>query len=264
MKTHTNKCPPEVLATRLSRAPIERSARQLDCDANPPCKPRRFGKSRVGSTATGAAIAAAPLFMAEADLHAVVFHYDEETYKQRLWTFAIWDDFIAPASKGSFAASFTFSVYPADRMHIWGGLFFRFALTTSDYHGVMQPLNLGDQVDGDLNIPKSMSAGTFPSVDMEPTYYGFAITGPDDVSLILADRNNHPPTDSYYGWMQISTSSARGNGSMTIHQWALESQANTPIRVGTVPEPADFALGLGALAAGAATVLRKRRKECAA
>lgn len=178
MKTNTN-----TYSQKRSNNRLVPGGNRREYGAHP--KLRRPGQSRVGSTASGVAIAAAPLFMAEADLHAVVVHYDEASYKQRLWTFAIWDDFTAPASKGSFAASFTFSADSADRMHLWGGLFFRFALTTSNYQGLMQPLNLGDQVDGELNIPKSMTAGTFPSVDTEPTYYGFAITSPDDVALIL-------------------------------------------------------------------------------
>ncbi|MGB0416467.1 MAG: hypothetical protein ACPGKS_06440, partial [Coraliomargarita sp.] len=74
-------------------------------------------------------------------------------------------------------------------------------------------------------------------------------------------ESNVDSSTHYYGWVELSTSATAD--ALTIHRWAIEDQANTAIAAGAVPEAADFALGLGALAAGAATVLRKRRKEAA-
>ncbi len=66
---------------------------------------------------------------------------------------------------------------------------------------------------------------------------------------LVANGNN------YYGWMQLSNPLALVNGQ--VEDWAYESDANTPIQAGAVPEPSTLAL---LAVGGAALLLRKNHK----
>ena len=48
--------------------------------------------------------------------------------------------------------------------------------------------------------------------------------------------------DCYYGYMRISAVKTNSNLTLTLHEWAYETDANTPITVGAVPEPSTGAL----------------------
>jgi MYXO-CTERM domain-containing protein len=50
-------------------------------------------------------------------------------------------------------------------------------------------------------------------------------------------------------------------GTFQINNWAYETEADKPISLGTVPESSHTALGLGALALGAAGIRRWRRQR---
>jgi len=68
--------------------------------------------------------------------------------------------------------------------------------------------------------------------------------------------------DYHYGWALISTSNAE-TISLTVHSYAYEDQPGAAIHIpdaATIPEPS-IAAGLAGLAAGAAAVLRSRRKK---
>lgn len=73
-------------------------------------------------------------------------------------------------------------------------------------------------------------------------YLGLAIQSPD-------------PDIWNYGWAEVSYSP----GSLTLHGFAYETDANTPITAGAIPEPSSVALL--ALAAGAGALGLRRRKK---
>lgn len=65
-----------------------------------------------------------------------------------------------------------------------------------------------------------------------------------------------------YGWIRIGISND-GTGApvaFTVYDWAYETEANTPITVGLIPEPSPAA-GLALLAAGAAGIAAWRRRK---
>ena len=69
-------------------------------------------------------------------------------------------------------------------------------------------------------------------------------------------------TKRYYGWVEISSDDA--NDTLTIHQWALESTANTQILAGEIeggmiPEPSQFGLILGLFTVASATMRRRKQ-----
>lgn len=66
-------------------------------------------------------------------------------------------------------------------------------------------------------------------------------------------------TNVHYGWGTLLKSAA--NDTLTITRWGYETTPNTPI---VVPEPSQLALGLGALAMGAAGLRRWRKAKQAA
>jgi hypothetical protein len=69
-----------------------------------------------------------------------------------------------------------------------------------------------------------------------------------------------------YGWAEITiTANAGGYGTFTINDWAYEDTgaAITVGNTGAVPEPAETAIGLGALALGAAGLRRWRKGKAA-
>jgi hypothetical protein len=66
-----------------------------------------------------------------------------------------------------------------------------------------------------------------------------------------------------YGWASITITENSGHfGTITINEWAYEDSGSA-ITVGAVPEPAQTAVGLGALALGAAGLRRWRKAKAA-
>jgi MYXO-CTERM domain-containing protein len=66
---------------------------------------------------------------------------------------------------------------------------------------------------------------------------------------------------AYYGWAFVTL----GNNSFTVNSWACSTSpiAAGDTNVSGVPEPAETSVGLGALALGAAGLLRMRRRKAA-
>lgn len=62
--------------------------------------------------------------------------------------------------------------------------------------------------------------------------------------------------NTHYGWAQLDVAGA----SITVSRWAYESDADTAIHIGTIPEPSSFAL-LGLGAAGILGWRRRRNKD---
>lgn len=68
--------------------------------------------------------------------------------------------------------------------------------------------------------------------------------------------NGATPTDKHYGWVR-ATGDASG-AVLTLNEWGYESDVNTAIEAGAVPEPSSLALlALGACAMGS---YRRRQK----
>jgi len=68
-----------------------------------------------------------------------------------------------------------------------------------------------------------------------------------------------------YGWANATFVSG-GNGGVTVHEWAFQDDGSSIAvgDIGAVPEPATTAVGLGALALGAAGLRRWRKAKQAA
>jgi len=65
--------------------------------------------------------------------------------------------------------------------------------------------------------------------------------------------------DTYFGWFDVEV--AAGGNQMTVYAWGLNTTSFESIHVGDVPAPG--AVGLGALAMGAAGIRRQRRSKAA-
>ncbi|HWL14313.1 MAG TPA: hypothetical protein VNR00_01835 [Opitutus sp.] len=75
-----------------------------------------------------------------------------------------------------------------------------------------------------------------------------------------------PDDTMFYGWAAV-TITPGFSGSFTLHEWAYDN-TGASIHVGqtaasAIPEPADVAVGLGALALGAAGLMRWRSRKAA-
>ncbi len=183
------------------------------------------------------AVAAAPLLLSESDLHGQIVHYTSGT---TLTTNGYW--------KFSFAPVGSVSVYWPKvgnqllASYAAGTLLFNATSTNGTRTSPANAVSIG-------------SGGLINSALIFGDYALFDETSGSTLYAFVLGQASNP--DNYYGWASISTSS----GSVTIHEWALEGTANTAITAGAVPEPADMALGLGALALGAVAVQRRRRRE---
>ncbi len=65
---------------------------------------------------------------------------------------------------------------------------------------------------------------------------------------------------SHYGWAQVSYTSTPSGNSLTLHDFAYEDTANTPIQAGAIPEPSTYAALTGLLAGSAALYARRRKR----
>lgn len=187
------------------------------------------------------AVAAAPLLLSEADLHAgIVYFGHTEQVIDLLSLSDVWN-WRLPSHMGSGSGSAYFSPRPdsPNYVHFRGSADDRLRLAS--FVAFIFPKNEGELIDSQLFFGR----GVYFRSPESPNYYGFRI--------------EKEPGSYYYGWVEMSSS--MGDSTLTIHRWAIEDEAGTAIEVGAVPEAADFALGLGALAAGASTVLRKRRNK---
>jgi MYXO-CTERM domain-containing protein len=92
---------------------------------------------------------------------------------------------------------------------------------------------------GSLSNVTNISSGT-------PTFIGFSFK---------------PTGTTYYGWAQVTLTEGERFGTFTINQWAYENTGASILtgQTSAVPEPSAYALGVGALALGAAGLRRRRR-----
>ena len=96
---------------------------------------------------------------------------------------------------------------------------------------------------GSLENTASISSGV-------STYIGFKFEPSDDDAEL-------------YGWANVTLTNGNGFGTFVINEWAYDDSGSS-IQAGqtsAVPEPATYALGLGALALGAAGLRRMRQRK---
>ena len=86
------------------------------------------------------------------------------------------------------------------------------------------------------------------------------------VSTYIGFRFNPSGTEVLYGWANVTLTDGGSYGTFVINEWAYDDSGSS-IQAGqtsAVPEPATYALGLGALALGAAGLRRWRKQKKAA
>jgi len=82
------------------------------------------------------------------------------------------------------------------------------------------------------------------------------------VSTYIGFRFN-PSGTELFGWANVTLTNGNGFGTFVINEWAYDD-TGASIQTGqtsAVPEPATYALGLGALALGAAGLRRMRQRK---
>lgn len=103
------------------------------------------------------------------------------------------------------------------------------------------------------------ASSTIPSLNIGGVWLGntmnLAAAGFVGVAINNAGSTN-------YGWIRIGISNDATGAAVafTVYDWAYETEPNTPITVGVIPEPSPAA-GLALLAAGAAGVGAWRRRK---
>ena len=83
------------------------------------------------------------------------------------------------------------------------------------------------------------------------------------VSTYIGFRFNPSGTEELFGWANVTLTNGDGFGTFVINEWAYDDSGSS-IQTGqtsAVPEPATYALGLGALALGAAGLRRMRQRK---
>ena len=83
------------------------------------------------------------------------------------------------------------------------------------------------------------------------------------VSTYIGFRFNPSGSTELYGWANVTLTNGNGFGTFVINEWAYDDSGSS-IQTGqtsAVPEPATYALGLGALALGAAGLRRMRQRK---
>lgn len=198
-------------------------------------------KSKLLNTKKAALVAAAPLLLAEADLNAAIIYHDTPV---TLGDGSSWAFPLRSASSISGNTIRSVRQYFLNASSEGAGLYASYGAGT---------LNFEKSGDDAVSIAFGQTIGNKLSFDdfaefpanSGSAFYGFAVGG-----------------ENYFGWAEISTNVGVGDTrELTIHRWAIEDTAGQSIVAGAIPEPSDFALGLGGLALGAAAVMRKRRKE---
>jgi MYXO-CTERM domain-containing protein len=78
----------------------------------------------------------------------------------------------------------------------------------------------------------------------------------------------NPSGTMLYGWANVTLTKSGGYGTFTINNWAYDDTGASILTGQTVatpvPEPASYAVGLGALALGAAALRRRRQTRAVA
>ena len=115
------------------------------------------------------------------------------------------------------------------------------------------PLAVGEQIGGSGSFSESMWLGRFFSFSSSDSYssrssYGFQRDGTSYLGIAFEAA----PGVMNYGWVEINWD---GLNALEVVRWAYEDDGSA-IEAGVVPAPG--AVGLLALAAGAAGVRRKR------
>ena len=83
------------------------------------------------------------------------------------------------------------------------------------------------------------------------------------VSTYIGFRFNPSGTEVLYGWANVTLTDGGSYGTFVINEWAYDDSGSS-IQAGQTsadPEPATYALGLGALALGAAGLRRMRQRK---
>jgi hypothetical protein len=125
----------------------------------------------------------------------------------------------------------------------------------STNHGSLLALHTGDVVSAGMafsnqRIPLIVSgalASVRSFVSGTPAFVGFSFT---------------EKGTTCYGWASITITEGASVSTITVNEWAYED-SGAAITVGAVPEPAQTAVGLGALALGAAGLRRWRKNKAA-
>ena len=109
------------------------------------------------------------------------------------------------------------------------------SMPTFVYSGTLGGFLTADVHEGDTIFADSgIYGGVRNILSWEPQansyYLGFEVSTLDNTN------------DCYYGYMQIEAVKVDSTLTLTLHEWAYESEANTPITVGAVPEPATGSL----------------------
>jgi MYXO-CTERM domain-containing protein len=106
----------------------------------------------------------------------------------------------------------------------------------------------------------------FSSVVYEVFYNGFlenTASISSGVSTYIGFRFNPSGTKELFGWANVTLTEGGSYGTFVINEWAYDDSGSS-IQTGqtsAVPEPATYALGLGALALGAAGLRRMRQRK---
>jgi MYXO-CTERM domain-containing protein len=78
----------------------------------------------------------------------------------------------------------------------------------------------------------------------------------------------NPSGTVLYGWADVTLTNGGSYGTFTVNSWAYDTLGNSILTGQTVatpvPEPASYAVGLGALALGAAALRRRRQARAVA
>lgn len=116
-------------------------------------------------------------------------------------------------------------------------------------------LNLG--YGADVNTGAFNSNAIFAFLYSGSIYYAVGFTSGD--SGYIGFRFNPTGSLELYGWAEVVLTSGGSSGTFEVVEWAYDD-SGASVTTGVIPEPANAAIGLGALALGAAGLRRMRRK----
>ncbi len=112
------------------------------------------------------------------------------------------------------------------------------------------------------------SADNFSS-SVDSVFYGGGLFSVSNISSVVATYIGfkfNPEGTELYGWANVTFTQEGNWGTITITEWAYDDTGASILTgaTGAIPEPANFAVGLGALALGAAGLRRRRRARAVA